>query len=108
MQGWKNLGKKHAPSKIIQGITPPKINMEPENTPLEKENNLNQTIHFEVLGYSLGVYTSTVTKNRHICEPSKNHPLQMILAAYLNTLFQVLRHEINGWVEIMMPKLPKT
>ena len=45
--GWKKVEQKD--------ITPLKINMKPENTPLEKENHLPNH-HFQVLCQSSGVY----------------------------------------------------
>ena len=47
MEGMKNSKFTSARREpIISILTPGKINMEPENTPLEKENHLNQTSIF--------------------------------------------------------------
>ena len=54
-KGNRNLDLCKTASMVYIKPTPPESNMEPENTPLEKENNL-PSHHFQVLCSSSGVY----------------------------------------------------
>ena len=110
---WKQLGTKLPPKKQVFQIQPqnsekatftfdlttytPEVNMESENTPLEKENHLPNH-HFQVPCWSSGVYRGKIRVFLCCSFFSGGIPVPRMIFFQQKILHQVLhRRNILGW-----------